>query len=134
MNKVTLLGNLTRDPEIRYINTVGGQVAVTKFTLAVSRQFKKSNGESKKETLFMPCIAWSSGAEAIDKYFSKGSKILIEGSLVNESWEKDGENHTRTVVRVDEFYFPGDKKSSDTQKVSQTEMAEATLNDDNIPF
>lgn len=103
MNINILRGNLARDPEIRVVNTNGKQTSVVNFTVAVSREYTKSNGEKDKVTTFVPCEAWDSGAEIIGQSFKKGDLVLVEGSLRNDSWEKDGVKHNSLKVRVNNF-------------------------------
>jgi len=103
MNIIILKGNLARDPELRSISTGGKQTFVVNFTVAVSREYVKSNGEKDKITTFVPCEAWDSGAEIIGESFKKGDPVMIEGSLRNDSWEKDGVKHNSLKVRVNNF-------------------------------
>ncbi|NBT07583.1 MAG: single-stranded DNA-binding protein [Chitinophagia bacterium] len=101
MNIVMLRGNLARDPEIRVVGDK--QTSVANFTIAVSREFVKANGEQDKITSFIQCEAWDSGAEAIGSSFKKGDLVMVEGSLRNDSWEKDGVKHSTLKVRVNNF-------------------------------
>jgi len=103
MNINILRGNLARDPEVRVVNAGGKQTTVVNFTVAVSREYTKSNGEKDKVTTFVPCEAWDSGAEIIAESFKKGDLVLVEGSLRNDSWEKDGVKHNTLKVRVNNF-------------------------------
>ena len=103
MNINILRGNLARDPEVRIVNTNGKQTSVVNFTVAVSREYTKANGEKDKVTTFVPCEAWDSGAEIIGQSFKKGDFVLVEGSLRNDSWEKDGVKHNSLKVRVNNF-------------------------------
>ncbi len=105
MNKIILKGNIVRDPEVKTIETNDQRsIMVTNFTVAVSRFFKKNNGEKDKDTTFVPCEAWDSGAEFIGNYFKKGDPILLEGSLKTESWENsEGQQRSRMKVRVSHF-------------------------------
>lgn len=103
MNLVILRGNLARDPEIRYVNPSGKETAVVNFTVAVSREFTKNNGERDKVTTFVNCEAWDTGAEAIASSFRKGDLVMIEGSLRNDSWEKDGVKRSTMKIRVNNF-------------------------------
>lgn len=101
MNIVILRGNLARDPELR---TVGEkQVSVVNFTVATSREFTKANGTQDKITSFIQCEAWDSGAETIASTLKKGDLVMVEGSLRNDSWEKDGVKHSTLKVRVNNF-------------------------------
>jgi single-strand DNA-binding protein len=103
MNINILRGNLARDPEVRSVNTNGKSTSVVNFTVAVSREYTKANGEKDKITTFVPCEAWDSGAEIIGRSFKKGDLVLVEGSLRNDSWEKDGVKHNSLKVRVSNF-------------------------------
>jgi single-strand DNA-binding protein len=103
MNINILRGNLARDPEVRVVNSSGKQTSVVNFTVATSMEYTKANGERDKVTAFIPCEAWASGAEIIAKEFKKGDLVLIEGSLRNDSWEKDGVKHNSLKVRVNNF-------------------------------
>jgi len=103
MNINMLRGNLARDPELRSVSTNGKTTSVVNFTIAVSREYTKSNGDKDKITTFVPCEAWDSGAEIIGKSFKKGDLVMIEGSLRNDSWEKDGVKHNSLKVRVNNF-------------------------------
>jgi single-strand DNA-binding protein len=103
MNIVMLRGNLARDPELRVVNTGDKQTSVVNFTVAVSREFKKANGTQDKVTSFIQCEAWDSGAETIASSLKKGDLVMVEGSLRNDSWEKDGVKHSTLKVRVNNF-------------------------------
>jgi single-strand DNA-binding protein len=103
MNIVMLRGNLARDPELRVVTTGDKQTSVVNFTVAVSREFKKANGTQDKVTSFIQCEAWDSGAETISSSLKKGDLVMVEGSLRNDSWEKDGVKHSTLKVRVNNF-------------------------------
>ena len=103
MNLNILRGNLARDPELRVVSSNGKQTSVVNFTVAVSREYTKSNGEKDKVTTFVPCEAWDTGAEIISQSFKKGDLVLVEGSLRNDSWEKDGVKHNTLKIRVNNF-------------------------------
>lgn len=103
MNITLLKGNLARDPELRVVNTSGKQTSVVNFTIAVSREYTKANGEKDKITSFINCEAWDSGAETIAESLKKGDLVMVEGSLRNDSWEKDGVKHSSLKVRVNNF-------------------------------
>ena len=103
MNINLLRGNLARDPEVRSVNTNGKSTSVVNFTIAVSREYTKANGERDKITTFVPCEAWDTGAEIIGESFKKGDLVMVEGSLRNDSWEKDGVKHNSLKVRVNNF-------------------------------
>jgi single-strand DNA-binding protein len=103
MNLVILRGNLARDPELRTVNTNNRQTSVVNFTVAVSREFTKQSGEQDKITTFVQCEAWDTGADAIAESLKKGDAVMIEGSLRNDSWEKDGVKHSTMKIRVNNF-------------------------------
>ena len=105
MNINILRGNLARDPEVRSVNTNNGKktTSVVNFTIAVSREYTKASGERDKITTFEPCEAWDTGAEIIGESFKKGDLVMVEGSLRNDSWEKDGVKHNSLKVRVNNF-------------------------------
>lgn len=103
MNITLLRGNLTRDPELRRIDTGNKSVSVVNFTVAVSREYTKASGEKDKITTFVNCEAWDSGADIIADSFKKGDLVMVEGSLRNDSWEKDGVKHSTLRVRVNNF-------------------------------
>jgi single-strand DNA-binding protein len=104
LNRVILLGNLTRDPEVRY--TPSG-TAVGDLRLAVSRKFKTAEGENKEETCFVGVTVWGRQAETCAEYLSKGSPALIEGRLKYDEWEKDGQKQNRLTVVAERVQFVG---------------------------
>jgi len=107
MNKVILMGRLTRDPEMR--QTPSG-VSVCSFSIAVNRRFAK---EGQQNADFINCTAWRQQAEFICKYFQKGSMIAVIGNLQSRSWEnQEGKRQYATDVVVDEVYFTGSKGDS----------------------
>jgi len=100
-NKVTLIGNLTRDVELR--STQGG-TAIAKFGMAINRKFKQEGGEAKEETCFVDLTAWGRQAELINQYCSKGSPLFIDGRLEFSTWEsKEGEKRSKLAVIVENF-------------------------------
>ena len=105
LNKIILMGRLTRDPELR---RTGTGTAVTSFSLAVDRDFKSQSGE--KETDFIDIVAWRSTAEFVSKYFTKGRMAVVEGRLQIRDWtDKDGGKLRSAEVVADNVYF-GDSK------------------------
>ena len=105
LNKIILMGRLTRDPELR---RTGSGTAVTSFSLAVDRDFKSQSGE--KETDFIDVVAWRNTAEFVSKYFTKGRMAIVEGRLQIRDWtDKDGGKRRSAEVVADNVYF-GDTK------------------------
>jgi len=104
-NKVLLIGNLTKDPELRY--TPQG-TAVTNLRLAVNRRFKDRNQELKEEVCFVTAVVWDKQAETCNQYLHKGSPILIEGRLQSRSWEDNaGQKRSVIEVRAERIQFLG---------------------------
>ena len=106
MNKAMIMGRLTRDPEIK---TTQNQVPVATFTLAVDRKFKNANGE--KQADFIPVVAWRQSAEFVGKYFKKGSKMIVIGSIQTRTYDdKDGKKVYITEIVADEIEFAESKR------------------------
>ena len=104
-NKILLLGNLTRDPQLSYLPS---QTAVGEFGLAVNRKWTGKDGEKKEETCFVDCRSFGKQAETINKYLTKGRPVFIEGRLTFESWTaQDGTKRSRHRVIVENFQFLG---------------------------
>jgi len=102
-NKVILMGNLTRDPQLRYTPT---QVAVCDFGLAVNRRWKAADGQMKDEVCFVDCTAWGRTAENISKYVTKGRPLFVEGRLTYQTWDsKEGQKRSKLLVTVEGFQF-----------------------------
>lgn len=115
MNKVALIGRLTAKPELRY---TGSNIAFTRFTLAVNRQYFNEDG--KKEADFINIIAWRKQAETISKYFNKGNLIAIEGKLQTSSYEdKNGNKKYTTDVALENFEFIESKKEEFKEEPKQ---------------
>lgn len=107
LNKVFLMGNLTRDPELRY--TASG-TAVADLGLAVNRRYTNGGGELKEDVLFITVVVWKNQAEAAAQYLGKGSPVHVEGRLQSRSWEtKDGDKRTTFEVVAERLQFLGRK-------------------------
>lgn len=108
-NRVVLLGNHTRDPEMRY--TPKG-TAVAQFTLAVNRKWKAEDGSEKDEVSFVDCNAWGRSAEVVVQWFHKGDPMLLEGRLKQETWEDKNTHQRRSAIKVvmESFSFVGSKR------------------------
>lgn len=104
MNKVFLVGNLTRDPELRY--TPSG-MAVADIGLAVNRRFRSASGEDREDTCFVDVVVWDKQAKNCSEYLSKGSPLLVEGRLQMDQWEKDGQKFTKLRVVAERTQFLG---------------------------
>ena len=105
-NKVLLMGNLTRDPQLKYLPS---QMAVVEFGIAVNRKFKAANGEDREEVNFIDCTAWGKTGELINQYFQKGKPIFLEGRLKYDSWEdkNGGGKRSKLTVVIENFQFIG---------------------------
>lgn len=117
-----LRGNLARDPELRVVGEK--RTAVVNFTVATSREFTRSDGTKDKITSFIQCEAWDSGAEAVANSLKKGDLVMIEGSLRNDSWEKDGVKHSTLKVRVNNFAPIVKSKKTVSSKNTSDELEE----------
>ena len=104
LNRIDYQGRLTADIELKHTQS---DVAFCEFTIAWSEKYKEI--ETK---CFLRCKAWRNTAEFISKYFSKGSMILIEGHMITEQWEKDGEKQSRVICQIDKAHFCGSKSES----------------------
>ncbi|MBN2137233.1 MAG: single-stranded DNA-binding protein [Sedimentisphaerales bacterium] len=105
-NKVMLMGNLTRDPQLSY---TPNQTAIVDFGLAVNRKWKGQDGSPREETCFVDCTSFGRQAETINKYLSKGRAVFVEGRLTFDSWTgQDGTKRSKLKVTVENFQFlPG---------------------------
>ncbi len=104
-NKVILVGNLTRDPQMSYLPS---QTPVVELGLAVNRRWRSKEGEQREETCFIDCTAFGRQAETLNQYMRKGNPILIEGRLQLDRWEsQDGQKHSKHRVIVENFQFLG---------------------------
>ena len=102
------MGNVARDPEIRYTAT---QRAVASFSVAVNRSWKDQNGEMREEVCFIPVVVWGKGAEVCERYLKKGGGILVEGRINVRSYEaKTGEKRYVTEIVADNFQFVGGRR------------------------
>ena len=104
-NKVVLLGNLTRDPELR--TTPNGQ-SVCSFSLAINRSWKNASGEQQEAVDFIDCNAWGKAGEIIEQYTQKGRALLVSGRLQHRTWEQDGQKRSKVEVVVEDFNFISD--------------------------
>jgi single-strand DNA-binding protein len=151
-NRVILLGNLTRDPELRYIPS---GMAVTDVGLAVNDRRKNANGEWIEETTFVDVTVWGRTAEVMSEYLSKGSPVFIEGRLKLDAWEdKDGQKRSKLKVICERMQMVGARgqggpeggpraPAKQTSQYSQAAVPSEALDDvpppeassdDNIPF
>lgn len=124
-NKVILMGNLTKDPELR---TIPSGQTVCSFSIAVNRSWKNAAGEQQEAVDYIDCNAWGKAGELISQYMQKGRALLVSGRLQQRSWEQDGQKRSKVEVVVEDFNFvggPGDGGSTggtpaDSSKASNT--------------
>ena len=102
LNQVTLMGNLTRDPELRQTPT--GQ-NVTSFSLALNRSYKDQSGEWQEATDYIDIVCWGPLAERVAQYLSKGRRCLVQGRLQSRSWEQDGQKRSKVEVLANDVTF-----------------------------
>ena|SRR5436305_2465095 len=110
-NRVILLGNLTRDPQLKYLPS---QMPVVEFGLAVNHKWRSKTGEDREEVLFIDCSCFGKGAEIINQYCQKGKPLLVEGRLKLDVWEdkQGGGKRSKHTVVVDNFQFVGGRDGS----------------------
>ncbi len=111
-NRVILLGNLTRDPEMKYV----GQTPKVSFGIATNRKYKGQDGTQREDVCFVDCVAWAKTGEVINKYCNKGRPIYLEGRLSFDSWKaQDGSKRSKLYVTVDMMQLLGDGKQGQHQ-------------------
>jgi single-strand DNA-binding protein len=138
-NKVFLIGNMTRDPQLSYLPS---QTAVVDFGLAVNRNWTDKDGQKREDTCFVDCRAFGKPAETINKYMKKGNPILVEGRLTFDSWTgQDGTKRSKHRITVESFQFLGGSPRSDGSGSGSSQNAGAddyssneTEGGDDIPF
>ena len=136
MNKVILMGRITKDPELS--QSMQGAV-VTRFSIAVNRPFAK---EGSQQVDFVNCVAWENKAEFICKHFKKGSMIAVVGKIQVRSWDSDDGKKYATEIIIDEVHFTGEKKNDNNIAENDSDVVQSfpnddftdISNDDNLPF
>ena len=127
LNKVFLMGNLTRDPELRYVPS---GTAVANFSLAINRPYKDTTGEKKEEVSFVRVVVWGKMAEVCGEYLTKGRPVLVEGRLKSRSWEaQDGQKRSALDVVATSVQFlgsRGDKSASASPAAGSNKAGEYT--------
>ncbi len=138
LNSVFLIGNLTRDPELKFIP---GGTAVTNLRMAVNERYRDSNGEMKDITCFLTVVVWGKLAESCSQYLSKGSPLFAEGTLQSRSWQtQDGQKRNVLEVRAKRVQFlgKGQSKNQDDQGQNfdnvQNQNSDIAPADEEVPF
>src|SRR5579884_1067088 len=121
LNQVTLMGNLTRDPELRQTPT--GQ-NVTSFSLALNRSYKDASGEWQEATDYIDIVCWGPLAERVAQYLSKGRRCLVQGRLQSRSWEQDGVKRSKVEVLANDVTFLDSRGGGDTEYGAEAETDE----------
>ena len=134
MNKVELLGRLTKDPDIKYTQT--NNTAVANFSLAVNRRFVKEGEERQAD--FINIVVWGKTAEFCSKYFKKGMQIALVGRIQTRNWEDDqGQKHYVTEVVAEEVYFADSKKEQQEPQSDmqfENEISNTNFDNEQLPF
>ena len=135
VNKVILVGNLGKDPEVRYLDS---GVAVANFTLATTENYKNKQGERVSQTEWHNIVFWRGLAEVAEKYLKKGDSIYVEGKLRTRRWEdKDGNAKYTTEILADNMTMLGNKRSTTSEELSNTndsDISNANETEDDLPF
>jgi len=147
VNQVILLGNLTRDPELRQTPT--GQ-SVVSFSLALNRAYKDQSGDWQEATDYIDVVAWGPLAERVSQYVTKGRRVLVQGRLQSRSWEQDGQKRSKVEVLANDVTFldgrgeggdseggaPAPRASAPAKKKDQPaeDIGDEPINLDDIPF
>ncbi|MGB2599827.1 MAG: single-stranded DNA-binding protein [Candidatus Omnitrophota bacterium] len=127
LNKVFLMGNLTRDPELRYVPS---GAAVANFTVAVNRPYKDSTGEKKEEVSFIRVVVWGKMAEICGEYLSKGRPVLVEGRMKSRAWEdQSGQKRSTLEVVANSVQFLG-SRTAKQQEAPAGEVGSIDLNEE----
>jgi len=138
LNKVILIGNVTRDVELKYIPSGS---AVADIGLAINEKYKDKSGEAQESTVFVDVVAWGNQAEICSSYLQKGSLVMVEGSLQLDQWQtKEGEKRSKIRVKAMRVQFMDSKpkgaraEPQQDQEPVHTPAADELLDDDNLPF
>ena len=102
LNRVYLVGNLTKDPELKFIPS---GTAVANLRMATNRRWKAANGEAKEEVTFVGVVVWGKQAETLSKYVTKGRQLFVEGRLTFDQWETEGQKRSKLKVTLEGFQF-----------------------------
>ena len=126
LNQVTLMGNLTRDPELR--QTPNGQ-NVTSFSLALNRSYKDASGEWQEATDYIDIVCWGPLAERVAQYLSKGRRCLVVGRLQSRSWEQDGQKRSKVEVLANDVTFLDSRGGGDENSTYSADSQPASTED-----
>lgn len=130
LNQVTLMGNLTRDPELRQTPT--GQ-NVTSFSLALNRSYKDGSGEWQEATDYIDIVCWGPLAERVAQYLSKGRRCLVQGRLQSRSWEQDGQKRNKVEVLANDVTFLDSRGGSNDEAAGSDAPSDAATTSGDKP-
>ena len=130
-NNVTLVGNITRDIELRHVGA--NNTAVTDIGLAVNERVKRGDSY-EDETSFFDCTLWGRTAEIANEYLGKGSSILVNGRLKQETWEKDGQKRSKVKIIVNELQMLGKKGERNEHNQEQPKSQQDAAMNQDVPF
>ena len=123
LNKVMLIGNVGKDPEVTTLDS-GSKVA--KFTLATSERYTDKSGQKQEKTEWHNIVAWGPQADVIEKYVTKGKQLYVEGQIQSRSWEQDGVKRYATDIRLNSFVFIGTKDGGSPSQSSAPQSSSAS--------
>ena len=133
LNRATLVGNVGKDPEVKYLPN---GTMVTKFSLATNERYKDKADEWVDKTEWHNVVAWAKLAEIAEKYVKKGHQLFVEGQIQTRSWDKDGVKHYMTEINAKDLILLGGKGGADEGKTEnkQAVTPQQPITDDDIPF
>ena len=132
VNKVILIGNLGKDPEVKYLES---GVAVANITLATTENYKNKEGEKVSQTVWHDIVLWRGLAEIAEKYLKKGSSVYIEGKIRNRKWEdKEGITRYKNEILADSMTMLGSRPSTEKSNENESQNQENPNGLDDLPF
>ncbi len=132
VNKVILIGNLGKDPEVKYLES---GVAVANITLATTENYKNKEGEKVSQTVWHDIVLWRGLAEIAEKYLKKGSSVYIEGKIRNRKWEdKEGITRYKNEILADNMTMLGSRQSTEKSNENESQNQENPNGLDDLPF
>lgn len=128
LNKVMVIGNLTKDPETRQ----AGSYSIAMFSIAVNKRSKSADGQKKEEVSYFDCEAWNKTGELVMQYCKKGRSVLVEGHLQQDRWEKEGQKRSKVKIVADNVQFLSPKPEDQGAEGAQPQ--EAGIGDPDVSF
>lgn len=131
LNKVFLIGNLTRDPELKYIPP---STAVCNFSMAVNRTYVLQSGEKRDEVCFVRVVVWGKQAESVNQYLNKGSLVFVEGRLQYRTWEQEGQKRSTLEVKADRVQFLAKSRQAEPNVAKEAGLPETTTDEPSVEY